>query len=121
MNWVDMFLRLVGLFIGGGGLLGFIWFFHTSPITSFALPLCLLMMSVTKREHVARHWKALLVGLCLCVLDIVLRGFPFFRHHEEFDVEILSAVQIALLAYFVIRGLVDADDGPLSHVKNLLP
>jgi hypothetical protein len=121
MKWVDMFLRLVGVFLGGGGLLGFIWFFHTSPITSFVLPLCLLMLSVTKKEQVARHWMVLLVGLGFCVLDIVLRGFPFFRHYEEVDVETLLAVQIALLAYFAIRSLIDADDGPLSHVKNLLP
>jgi hypothetical protein len=112
MKWVDIFLRFVGVFLGGGGLLGYIWFFHTSSITSFAPPLFLLMMSMTKRERLVRHWMALCVGFGLCVLDIAMRGFPFFRHYEEFDVEFMFAVQIALLAYFVIRGLVDAEDSP---------
>lgn len=121
MKSADIFFRLIGVFLGGSGLLGAIWFFNSSPMISVVLPLCLLLISVTRTEIVVRYWIVLLAGFVLCTIDIVLRGLPFFRNYEEFDVEFLYALQMILFAYFGIRSLIYEDDNLLSHLKNLLP
>lgn len=107
--------------LGGGGILGFVWFIDSVPPTSFAIPLVLLALGVLPRDRVARHPWLVLLGVVLCMVDIAFRGFPFMRTYEALDVETLSTIQLVLIAYFIVRVLRDPSGGLLARLRNLVP
>ena len=107
--------------LGGGGILGFIWFIDSAPPTSFAIPLVLLALGVLPLDPVARHPWLVLLGVLFCMVDIAYRGFPFMRTYESLDVEVLSIIQVVLIAYFLIRVLRDPVVGLLVRLRNLIP
>lgn len=88
--------------LGAGGILGFVWFVDSVPPTSFAIPLFLFTLAILPADLVARHFWLVLLGIALCVVDLGVRGLPFVRAYEELDVEVLSAIQLVLIAYFII-------------------
>jgi hypothetical protein len=107
--------------LGAGGVLGFVWFIESAPVTSFAIPLFLLALAVTPSNLVSRHLWLVLLGAALCVVDISIRGFPMVRNHEALDIEILSITQLILIAYFVISALHGTTGGLFARMRNLIP
>ena len=112
---------MIAMLLGAGGVLGFVWFIDSVPPTSFAIPLFLLALAVTPIDLVARHLWWVLFGVALCISDTAARGFPFARRYEALDVEILSAIQLALIAYFMFSALRGAHGGLLTRLRNLIP
>lgn len=119
LRWIEVTCRVAGALLGGAGVLGFVWFFNTTPISAVAPPAFLLVLSVLPPDRIARHPWIVLLGLGLCVVDIVFRGFPFLREYKELDVEIYLFVQWVLIAYFAISTIVRWARDPVSWIRSL--
>lgn len=107
--------------LGGGGVLGFVWFIDSVPPTSFAIPLFLLALALLPLDRVGQHPWLLLLGVVLCAVDLVARGLPFVRRYEALDVEIFSTVQLVLIVYFILSIVLRSARGDLlARLRNLV-
>jgi hypothetical protein len=117
---INIVARIGGALLGLGGVLGAVWFAYTAPVTSFAIPLAVFLLSVTPEALVRRYWGFALLALAACIVDLVARGIPFLRTFADLDVEIMSVIQLVLLVYLSACAF-SADGKPASSLRNLLP